>query len=63
VKGATRVRTSFALLLGAKAGIGAAIYVAAHRELARRKSAPSPTTTPAKSDGPPRSTGVGNVAA
>ena len=57
------MRTSFALLLGAKAGIGAAIYVAAYRELARRKSDPSPTTTPAQSDGPPQSNGVGTVAA
>lgn len=50
------MRTPLALLLGAGVGVGAAIYLAARDELARRESAPA-TETAATVDMPPESAG------
>ena len=62
-EGAIEVRTPLALLLGAGAGVGAAIYLAARNELARRDPAPAvePLATvdmpPAGGGDPPRASG------
>jgi hypothetical protein len=56
-EGAIEVRTPLALLLGAGAGVGAAIYLAARSELARRD--PTPAVEPrATVDMPPTGGGA-----